>query len=307
MLRWRLLMSAVLIPGFVAVFVADHRSGSLGLILLGVAALLAARAGWELGDLLAKGGWNVAPAWFATSCPLAIVAFWLPRLFALPSVFAPLARTPGALVLLCAGSGLLGQVVLLAVLFLRRCLSFRAPAGHLQGLSGEAFGLLYVATGIGLTAQLRWLPNAELGYLALGSVIVAVKCGDIFAYTFGRLFGRRKMAPHLSPGKTWAGFAGALLGGGTGTALWFPAMAPLFGRPIALRSLPELFGYGIVLALVGVLGDLSESLIKREVNQKDASALLPGFGGLLDLLDSVLYSGPLVLLWWLCRPPVPGG
>ncbi|RMG39109.1 MAG: phosphatidate cytidylyltransferase [Planctomycetota bacterium] len=301
MLRWRLLMSAILIPAFVAIFVADHRAGADGRILWVVAMLLAARSGWELGDLMRKGGWSVQPAPLSLACTLGVAAFWGPRFVPHPSVQL---SGSGALVLQCAGTGLLASSVLLAASFAHRCIRFVAPAGHLQGLCAEALGLLYVVGGIGLTAQLRWLPTAELGYVALGSLVVAVKCGDIFAYTFGRLFGKRKMAPHLSPGKTWAGFVGALVGGGVGACVWFGTIPSVFGEDVVVRPWPVAFGYGIVLAAVGLMGDLAESLIKREVEQKDASELLPGFGGLLDLLDSVLYSGPIILIWWLWWPLV---
>jgi phosphatidate cytidylyltransferase len=156
---------------------------------------------------------------------------------------------------------------------------------------------------LSLTAQLRWLGDGAWGYAALGSVIVAAKCGDIGGYTLGRLFGKRKMAPRLSPGKTWAGFGGALLGAAVGAWLWatfgIPQLSPA-GTTVAGSI--TILGFGLLMGFVGLVGDLAESLIKRDVGRKDAAALFPGFGGLLDLLDSVLFAGPVAWAWWTIWP-----
>src|SRR5207249_1492180 len=84
-------------------------------------------------------------------------------------------------------------------------LRYRAPGTSMETLGAELLVLCYVGVLTSVTAQLRWVAGDETGYLALGSLVVVTKCGDTVAYTFGRLFGRRKMAPLLSPGKTWMG------------------------------------------------------------------------------------------------------
>jgi phosphatidate cytidylyltransferase len=116
------------------------------------------------------------------------------------------------------------------------------------------------------------------------------------------LFGKRKMIPRLSPGKTWMGFWGALLGAALGATLWLTFAPGLFGETVKPAPLGWAILYGVILGLVGLVGDLCESLIKRDVSQKDSAPLFPGFGGLLDLLDSVLYAGPVAYVLWLVLP-----
>src|SRR5262249_15073678 len=121
----------------------------------------------------------------------------------------------------------------LAVLWLlaSNAFRYRGPGKSMETLGAEVLIVSYAGLLLGLTARLRWVAGEEvgaLGYYVLGSLIVAAKCGDIGAYTFGRLFGRRKMAPLLSPGKTWAGFVGALLVAGLASYLWLQFACNLF-------------------------------------------------------------------------------
>ncbi|MEZ6144351.1 MAG: CDP-archaeol synthase [Planctomycetaceae bacterium] len=117
-------------------------------------------------------------------------------------------------------------------------------------------------------------------------------------YTLGRLFGRRKMAPHLSPGKTWMGAVGAVVGGILGAVLWLRLASPLFDLTWNSNWWISAIVFGAVMGVVGLFGDLAESLIKRDVGVKDSAALMPGFGGLLDLLDSILFAGPVAVVIW---------
>jgi phosphatidate cytidylyltransferase len=141
----------------------------------------------------------------------------------------------------------------------------------------------------------------QLGAVMLLSVLVIIWLADIAAYFVGRAFGRRKLAPHISPGKTWAGVWGAI-GGVVVAALiaWagFPD-APLYtnrlleglGIPLAALALSLLVG-------VSIIGDLAESLLKRQANAKDSSHLLPGHGGFFDRLDSMFALLPAAALLW---------
>jgi phosphatidate cytidylyltransferase len=133
-------------------------------------------------------------------------------------------------------------------------------------------------------------------------LVIAAKGGDIMAYTFGRLWGRRKMVPLLSPGKTWMGALGAVVGSGFGGWAWLHWGTPLFNADWEPCNSAIAIFYGVTIGVVGLIGDLCESLIKRDVGKKDAALLLPGFGGLLDLLDSVLYAGPVAYLLWQILP-----
>ena len=118
----------------------------------------------------------------------------------------------------------------------------------------------------------------------------AVKSADIGAYTFGRLFGRHKLAPRVSPGKTWEGLAGAVVF----AMVISLAFAVAFG---ILKIWPALaFGAGI--AVIGQLSDLTESMLKRDARQKDSSNRVPGFGGILDVIDSPLFAAPFAYLFF---------
>jgi phosphatidate cytidylyltransferase len=142
-------------------------------------------------------------------------------------------------------------------------------------------------------------------FLLMGLVWVA----DIAAYFAGRAFGRRKLAPAVSPGKTWEGALGGMAGGVVLAVIcayattasggiydsWF---AWLFGYAMNIGPAGLLAALAIVLALVGlsIVGDLFESLLKRRAGVKDSSGLLPGHGGVLDRIDSLIPTMPLAML-----------
>lgn len=169
-------------------------------------------------------------------------------------------------------------------------------------MQAEILSISYVAVLLTVASQLRWVAGFQAGYLVLGSLVIAAKSGDIGAYTLGRLFGKRKMIPRLSPGKTWMGFWGALLGAGAGSVAWLHFAPAMFDESWQPTPWQYSLLYGMIIGLVGLVGDLCESLIKRDVGKKDSAVLMPGFGGLLDLLDSVLYAGPIAYLLWQWLP-----
>ncbi len=143
-----------------------------------------------------------------------------------------------------------------------------------------------------LFAQIRFLPSEHAGLL-LALVIFVPKGNDIAAFFTGTFLGKHKMTPLLSPKKTWEGFAGGMLGG------TLVAVGVSFAKPeVFPRGVLEAVGFGLAVGLAGVLGDLAESLIKRDCRTKDASHTLPGFGGLLDVVDSVLFAAPVAFLWF---------
>lgn len=183
------------------------------------------------------------------------LAAWAPR-YAEPGALAGWALTVGGAFYI---GGLLGFVLLLRVM--------DTP---LQG---------------GLLAPLR--PQSGVGWVFLA--LMATWGQDVLAYLVGRRWGRRKMAPGLSPRKTWEGAAGGMAGAIAGTLL---AVA-LFGLPLAPWAALLI---GLVAGIVGPIGDLSESFIKRQAGLKDAGSLIPGHGGVLDRIDSLLFCAPAIYI-----------
>ena len=195
-------------------------------------------------------------------------------------------------------SGLL--VALMAVLTV-----FWLVAGPLHLRRHDAQGAGPVLIGLLLFGC--WLALFELrqiGAVALLSGMAVVWVADIAAYFSGRAFGRRKLAPAISPGKTWEGVAGALV-----AVIVIGLALGLFGDPAWLRQsqpLPAVLVRGIgipgaALVLAGIValsivGDLHESLLKRQAGVKDSSRLLPGHGGVLDRIDALIPTMPVVLL-----------
>lgn len=144
-------------------------------------------------------------------------------------------------------------------------------------------GLLYIGWLGSYLVSLRQLPNGLWWAL---TAIPAIGLADAGAYFIGGRFGRHLMAPRTSPGKTWEGYIGGILVGSLSglllAALWHlsePAILPLHGLII-----------GLVVTLVSPLGDLGESLFKRQFNLKDASRILPGHGGVMDRIDTWIYA-----------------
>jgi phosphatidate cytidylyltransferase len=293
MLGWRLLVSAILIPAFVFLFYLDQRAGETAPVLLALCLAIALRSAWELVELFRVR--SFAPSFIQTSllsCAV-VVAAWIPHLWATRGEHGPIATVATPMV-----------VFTLSVLWLlaSNAARYRAPGERMETLGAEILIVCYVGVLLSMTAELRWVAGAQAGYLVLGSLIVAAKSGDIGAYTLGRLIGNRKMSPLLSPGKTWAGAAGALITSALGGWLWLQFAPPLFDS--TWQPGPGLWAavYGVIIGIVGLVGDLCESLIKRDVGKKDAASLMPGFGGLLDLTDSVLYAGPVAFVLWNILP-----
>jgi len=152
----------------------------------------------------------------------------------------------------------------------------------LQSVGAYTLAWTYVPVMLGfLTAvRLRW------GVAGLIAVIGVCKAGSSGAYFAGSLLGRRKLVPRVSPGKTVAGAVGAVLA--AVAVSWGLSLSPLgvMGPVAALL-------FGLLVALTGIFGDLAESLLKRQADIKDSGSLLPGFGGMLDMLDDVLFTAPL--------------
>lgn len=291
---WRLLLGPVLIAGLAGIFTADAWSGPAAPILCLLAVGLAWRGAWELSRLFRTRNFQVQ-TWLACSGSIVIVlANWWERWRATSDLHV---RDPAAL----GPTMLVFTLVLLGLMF-NQAMRYRSPGHSMESLGGEILIVSYIGVLLSLTTQLRWVAGTAAGYVALGSVVMSVKSGDIGAYFIGKTFGRRKLVPALSPGKTWEGAGGALLGAMLGSLLWFRVLAGWIDPHGFHGASWAPLLYGAILGIVGLAGDLCESLMKRDLGQKDSGQLLPEFGGLLDILDSVLYAAPVGYLLWLFLP-----
>lgn len=159
----------------------------------------------------------------------------------------------------------------------------------LTGIGVTILGVLYVAFlgGFLVSTRIGFEGHPYLSTHLLGYFFLVLMGSDTGAYFTGRALGKHKLAPKISPGKTWEGLIGGIVAAAAFAALatywFFPELPYQYSIPL-----------GIVMAVVGVLGDLAESAMKRGANAKDAASVLPGHGGFLDRLDSLLLNAPIL-------------
>lgn len=173
---------------------------------------------------------------------------------------------------------------------------YHQPGGVTINLAGAVFAIAY----LGLLSCFMIQLYMAYGILAVLSLVFVTKLCDTGAFTIGKLFGKHKMTPLLSPGKTIEGAVGGILFSCIGAWFWFDVVLTQFED---LNRTP-LFGwlaFGVIIALTGMAGDLGGSLIKRDSNMKDSGHSVPGFGGVLDIFDSLLMAAPVVYFFWTFR------
>jgi len=277
-LKHRLLLGAVLIAALLGLFWLDATAlGGWGILVVVVALVVA--GGWELAPLLSRPGRHVGRPLMITSALLGLGSVMWPMS---PPSFGSLggwdAGPPSDLPAWGAGVSL--------VLGLGLGMRTRDAAAALHAGMAACFASVYLGVFLWCALEIR----ATSGAWVLLGVIAAVKSCDIGAYFVGVNLGKHKLIPWLSPGKTWEGLAGGVvtagvIGGGLG-AYWTP-LGPVGGATV-----------GAAMGLAGQAGDLFESLLKRAAGVKD-SGRVPGFGGVLDLIDSPLVALPAAL--WILR------
>jgi phosphatidate cytidylyltransferase len=166
--------------------------------------------------------------------------------------------------------------------------------GFLRDLAAATFTAAYVPFLAGFAALLAVPADGPRRVTAFIAVVV---CSDVGGFAAGVLFGKHAMAPSVSPKKSWEGFAGSLLTCSVAGAIFF---VTLFGASPVLGV-----GYGLAVVLTATLGDLGESMVKRDIGIKDMGTLLPGHGGIMDRLDSLLPTAPVAWLLLAAFIPYP--
>jgi phosphatidate cytidylyltransferase len=296
-LRWRLISAAVILTVLLTLIWLDYRQvlfGTPGAWLLALLLFVSVLGTEEVLSLLAAQGhrpirWIVyagnvtIPLAASLTVVLAMIAWTSPGLNSQIAYLAPLV----ALAVFCA------------LIFIGEMTRFRQPGTAIVNVALSVFTLVYVGVLISFWALLRLQGSNDWGMAALFSMLLIVKMADTGAFAFGKTLGRHKMTPLLSPGKTWEGTLGGLATAVVTSWAFFHFFAPrIVSTGYVEPTLPAAAAYGMLVALAGMVGDLAESLLKRDMQRKDSSTWLRGLGGVLDIIDAPLVAGPVAWLCW---------
>ncbi|MCS7063233.1 MAG: phosphatidate cytidylyltransferase [Methylacidiphilales bacterium] len=193
-------------------------------------------------------------------------------------------------------------VVLIISVLIRLVLVPEPNSTPILTVALTVFGFFYVSYLFSFAALLSYSIHAEVeGRFLLLYLLIVTKFTDMGAYLTGMLIGRHKMIPHISPKKTWEGFVGGLVFAITVSV----ALAYLFPNGLKLFHSYHAYALGLLLALASVVGDLAESVVKRDAHIKDSGKSIPGIGGALDLIDSLLFTAPVLYFYlkFILLPP----
>jgi phosphatidate cytidylyltransferase len=299
MLRWRLLgAAAILIPLLTLVY-ADYawNFGYPGIWLIAVAVVVVMLGAEEVLSLLAAQG-HRPTAWTVYSGVLFVtLVSCAPLYYSFAGETYPVGCPLGKLGLTFSAFALCVPLA-----FGGEMLRYQKPGGVIVNVALALFAMAYLGVSFSFLIWLRFLNEAQpkLGMTAVISLVLLVKIADTGAYAFGRMFGRHKMTPLLSPGKTIEGAIGGILSACVVSCLYFQFIAPqIVGHDKPLGDWKGWLVYGALMAIAGMVGDLSESLLKRDMQRKDSSTWLRGLGGVLDVIDSVLIAAPVGYLCWV--------
>lgn len=276
--RWRLVSSLVLWAIMLAV-VFWLPPGGLYLFMN----VVIAQALWEFYKICEAKGLPTYKIWGVIACVALISGSWF--FFGSPQ-FEKLSYDFDIVILMVFALGV----------FIRQFPEKLNPRG-IEAMAVTLFGLIYVAwLGNFMTRiNFAYRPSHDGRYFVM-LLVVVTKFTDIGAYLVGTTIGRHKLIPRISPKKTWEGTIGGILfavGGSLLCCFWLtPETMKLRGITVA-----HAIALGLLLGVAAVIGDLAESLIKREAGVKDSSDWLPGHGGALDLLDSLLFTAPLLYVY----------
>ncbi len=274
-LNRRLIVSSIL--GIIVTFlIAFSTSTVVSVLLMLSVAVLAAIGIWEYAQLAVNKGITPAARWMIAVAVAEVVALYASL------VFVDFPQLP-----------ILVLVIAMVIFFL---LHFRDTTGALLTIAVEFFGVAYVAAPLALMLGVLY-PVPHEGMLQEGRwwlvyLIFVTKVTDVGAYFVGRLWGKTKLSPTLSPKKTVEGAFAGFISAVAGSMLIHFAGRQFFDGHFSL-SFTESIWLGMMIGVFGQIGDLAESLLKRDAVVKDSNSL-PGLGGVLDMVDSLLFTTPIV-------------
>jgi phosphatidate cytidylyltransferase len=288
LLRWRLLFGTLFVVALVGLCWFDAHAARPGVYLFPLAIVVSLAGAGELLAMIRRRDSGAAPAAWVVYGGVLVTVLTAGTPALLPTSYR--GGPVGTLGWLAIG---LAAALLIAIVDeLRR---YESPGRATLSLAQTALAILYVGGLVGFLVQLRLL-GSTTGMVALASLIVTVKMSDTGQYFVGRMLGRHKLAPKVSPGKTWEGVAG-------GVAFALIGSAVVFWWSERFPGVAAWLLFSLTLSAAGIIGDLAESLLKRDVGVKDSSTWMPGFGGVLDMLDSLLVAGPVAYVLWAVALP----
>lgn len=307
--RSRVVVATIVLATFLALALADAR-GLGGAMpawwLLPVALVLAVGGVDEMVGLFAARDLPL-PGWLLRPAAVAVV---LAAALGAQASLRPAIPTSGQTAVDWAPMGwpAVAYAVAVGSLFVLEIVRYRPHGRAIERIAAGCLVVAYIGLPLAFMVGLRLLcvenlgpeqtGRGHLGIVPLASLVAVVKAGDIAAYAVGSLAGRHRMAPALSPGKTWEG-AVASLAASIAAACAVPTVA---GPGLPSQPWGGWLLFGAAVGVAGMVGDLAESLLKREAGAKDSGRSLGGLGGVLDLVDSLLFAAPVAwLLWTLGR------
>ena len=189
-------------------------------------------------------------------------------------------------------------LLFMLVVFARQMFQKTRDISPLETMAYTVFGLFYVPWLFSFVTKIIFLlprdPSGHVtGHWYVLWLVLVTKFSDMGAYVTGSLIGKHPLIPHISPKKTWEGFFGALVfsaGGGC-------ALLAIMPQKLSYLTMGHAVVLGAVLGFAAIIGDLAESIIKRNCDVKDSGSMLPGIGGALDLIDSILFTAPLLFFY----------
>jgi phosphatidate cytidylyltransferase len=298
-LKVRLLLAALILVPLISLVYLDFTWGAWapGILLAPLAVLVAAMAAGEVHSLLHH-QLRDRPVW-----PVVVGAIGIMLATAAPLGWDLVGREyPSNCPVGPAGWPVFALAIAVMVLFVLEMRRFEdgGQGEHLAALSAQVLVVVYAGLLPAFLILIRRFKDNEWGMLGLVSLLVITKLGDTMAYTFGKTMGKRKLSPRLSPGKTVEGAVGSMVGAvGSALACGMWLQPALTGTQADAWRMGWWAGLGLALGISGMIGDLAESLLKRDAGKKDSSSWMPGLGGILDVLDSVLFATPIAYLFWI--------
>ena len=264
-------IGAVLIPAF-SLVPCRWLVGLIGMLLF------AGVGTWEFYGLLEAGGMPTSKKWGITSGLLFVTATWF--------------HMTGSI-----SNNLLWSILLLVIASnFFRILAYPNLRKGLESCMGTILGLVYVPLLWSFVVRLFLSGDLSKPGWAAFYVILCMKMADSGGYFFGTRFGKHKLAPVISPKKSWEGLAGGIVFCVVVNVLWWIVSKGHINSAIPL-SLGHALVLGFLFPIVGTLGDLVESMFKRAVNVKDSNTMVYGLGGILDMIDSILFAAPMLYIY----------